>query len=525
MGVVLLIFVGLGTVQRDNHWFLDAWEHHRAIKALTENFWNPGNPTYLSSAPSIRYGPYVVTCACISLLTGVDPYDLMTGAAIFNMVLLLTGVVILLRSFGEAAAASACLVMILGLYGRVPSYATSFAACDLPWQLVNPSSFAFGLMLLTWASFRHIRESRWRGLSVLVVIIFCPLICIDHVILGYLCQVGLWLQVLFSPSPQRRLLVTTAIISGVVSLVIWVLWPWYSLITILTTRFEGYWLEFWVQRALLGKWCVPAVLCGVAALAFKHRELVRIFLVGGYAVYVMALVSMILCRLIPSSMVLIRTALPALIFFHLPLGVYAHQVGLFRLSAWLARLRDLLSGNRQRVGPAALDAILIGMLCWSFVFQAAAVAQWPHLGRAYLAPLFGKPTRELHLKARYDRLLGSVVGPRDVVLADGHTSWPVPSTAGRIVWAVHPEAFVADHQDRQQAVENFFSPSITDKHRADILHRYEVKWILLNRDKLDEFVFDELLIEVAVVRRDDLLVLMDAHQWLLHQQMLTLPGD
>ena len=42
----LCVYVAFCTPFRDNHPLADAWEHHRAIVALEQQLWQPGNPTY-----------------------------------------------------------------------------------------------------------------------------------------------------------------------------------------------------------------------------------------------------------------------------------------------------------------------------------------------------------------------------------------------------------------------------------------------------------------------------------------------
>src|SRR5258708_28185850 len=60
LGLGLLVYVATCTVQRENNLGSDGWEHHRTILTLTRHLWKPGNPTYASDIPSVRYSPYTV---------------------------------------------------------------------------------------------------------------------------------------------------------------------------------------------------------------------------------------------------------------------------------------------------------------------------------------------------------------------------------------------------------------------------------------------------------------------------------
>src|SRR6476660_1719816 len=106
IGTVLILYVAVCTVQRDNVLGADAWEHHRTILTLTRHLWHPGNPTFASEIPSVRYSPYTIFWALVCRVTHITPYTALSIAAVINTVLLLLGLWMLLDSFGESAAAT-----------------------------------------------------------------------------------------------------------------------------------------------------------------------------------------------------------------------------------------------------------------------------------------------------------------------------------------------------------------------------------------------------------------------------------
>ena len=137
----------------------------------------------------------------------------------------------------------------------------------------------------------------------------------------------------------------------------------------------------------------------------------------------------------------------------------------------------------------------------------------PFLARAYVAPLLGKEDKQLNLKKRFDALLASI-GPKDVVLSDPATSWPIPSSAGRIVSALHPEWFSPDERERKTQVSQFFSLELSPSQRIEIIKSRNVRWIVLNREMLSKKIFDSLYDEHAVASQDSGLVLMDVPRWI-----------
>jgi hypothetical protein len=85
---ILVVYVAVCTGQRENKMGADAWEHLRVLRALTENLWHPGNPTFASDLPSVRYSPYMVAVAALCVKLHMDPYDALSCAAVLNTALL-----------------------------------------------------------------------------------------------------------------------------------------------------------------------------------------------------------------------------------------------------------------------------------------------------------------------------------------------------------------------------------------------------------------------------------------------------
>jgi hypothetical protein len=144
--------------------------------------------------------------------------------------------------------------------------------------------------------------------------------------------------------------------------------------------------------------------------------------------------------------------------------------------------------------------------------EARLILSKPYLLRPYMAKLLHRPDRQEKLPRDLPALLQKV-GENDVVMSDLMTSWLVPSANGKIVAALHYELFVPDQRQRWHDLADFFQ---TDKpiDRDAILKKYGTRWIVLNRENLDQKAFDALLKPHAVVARRGELVLMDANTWI-----------
>ena len=474
--------------------------------ALVDDLWHPGNPTYATDDTSIRFSPYSVTLALICRATGWTPYDVLSGAAVFNTLLLVAGVWCLLHEFGEEASAAAVLVVMVGLYGEAPGYANSYALADLPWHQVNSSAFAFGITLFAWALFlrgaygpRRARGERARGGRDARPRDDGPV---------HTPRVA-------PVRPQRALAtglcaVLNLMLVAAGTAAVCVAWPWYSFLHAAHLRPDNdYWFNPYILRSMLTVWAWPAYLCGLAALSVR-RPLVRTCLLGAVVSFTVAVAAFVL-----RSPTLARLPMPAMIFLHIPIGIFCHEHYLFSPSTWPRRLRALLKADDSALCPAIVST-MVALIYWvSLAPQLLQVATTPYLARPYLAPLVGKSTKLVRYRALLDELL-SRIGQHDVVLSDRETSWMIPSSRGRIVAALHLEFFVKGQAERAADLEDFFNEATSDNRRLEILRKYHVRWIVLNSAMLPPRVVKTLMVPAGVVASVDTLTLLDAEVWARH---------
>jgi hypothetical protein len=253
-------------------------------------------------------------------------------------------------------------------------------------------------------------------------------------------------------------------------------------------------------------WSAPAVICALVAFPMRHRPLVRMCMAGGG----MAMAAGAAAALTRSP-VLARFPIPGTIFFHLMVGVFAHEAGILWPSTWAGRIR-VLAAPMEQSAAAILQTIVVLVLVYFLVPQLYTIVRTPYLARPYSARIFHLEDKRLRVSRNLATLLRPV-GENDVVLADGQTSWLVPSAAGKIVSAIHYELFVPNQMQRELDVLHFFT-SDDERQREDCIRRYHVRWILLNPLYVPEPRFTELLRSAAVVGQADGLMLMEADRWI-----------
>jgi hypothetical protein len=506
----LVVYVALCTGHRDLVREADAWEHHRAIKALSQQFWNPGNPTFGTSEPSVRYSPYIVTLALISRVLGIDPYDVLSGAAVFNTALLMLGVASLLTVLGRGRSAASAVIIMVGLYGGAPGYANSYALADLPWHEVNPSAFAFSCALLMWALFIKMFQGRPRPVYGVVIVLLATVELLDHPMTGIAGLVGLSIFARLVPAwTDRRRALMFVVCVGALALGACFMWPWYSFRAALRGggHDNAYWFNPSILHAMLTEWCAPALVLCLFALCSDDRQRILVLLSGVATYLLLALAAMML-----RSAALARLPLPGLIFAHLALALFADDSRMLDPRTWPARMAALRRGSGTAVMRPVMDIVLAAVLLRCLLPQLYAVVREPHLARPIVERLLGRPAKLISGRPKFDRLLASI-GDHDVVLSDLVTSWAVPSSRGRIVAALHYELFTLDQPEREHDLRRFFDPTETDSERLNILGRYHVRWLLIDRSVLQPTVVATLADERAIVGTEATLTLMDAAIW------------
>ena len=75
--------------------------------------------------------------------------------------------------------------------------------------------------------------------------------------------------------------------------------------------------------------------------------------------------------------------------------------------------------------------------------------------------------------------------PNAVILTDGLTGFAIPGLTGRKIVALlpaHGEMFITDKNERNTAMKTFFDINSTEQDRTEIINRYNVSYILINKE-------------------------------------------
>jgi hypothetical protein len=80
-------------------------------------------------------------------------------------------------------------------------------------------------------------------------------------------------------------------------------------------------------------------------------------------------------------------------------------------------------------------------------------------------------------------MLEEFVGERELILSDHTTNWFIPGIRGRVISWNHPLYNVKDQQKRQDDMEAFFDPRVSNREREEILLKYQPAYVLLDSRK------------------------------------------
>jgi hypothetical protein len=149
----------------------------------------------------------------------------------------------------------------------------------------------------------------------------------------------------------------------------------------------------------------------------------------------------------------------------------AHMALAREASEWEWRWRNFLISPVVRRRITALGAVGVVAVCLTLYFDVFGLS-------AMIGKRWFPPQRNTYNEYLF---LSRFTGQYEVVLADIHTAWPVPCFGGKTVAALHPLAFVPDHDKRREDVGTFFRNHTSNSDRWKILRSYKVNYILFTK--------------------------------------------
>ncbi len=448
--------------------FGDFWEHAAILNHL---LYQPDSPHPFFSIQSTHsfISPYSFLLYFVASIFHLPPIISFASAGPINFILVAIAVYLFLSSFDKKCRTSGAIYSFLAflfLWGSSPwGYSGFFHYGVIADVLPYPSTFAFAMTLFALSI--NARASQHSSFLLrLVAFVLFWLVLLTHPLTAIFFTCGLIAQLWCVPKKQvlREVLLNAAL--GLLAVGAATLWPYYSIIELASGAGDVYHPEnksMYVD--VLSRIWPTLVALPFAAWALKDTRgqsiLLIILMLTVVYIYGGVTEKYSYGRVISIIMILMQILI---------------AIGLARLEVTAtARLPAL----RFIIPTVLFGSLLYFSMPWLIATstRALTVANSIRLGR---------PISNQH---SYKDLLflEQQVGTRSVVLSDINTSWIVPSIRGKVVGALHPQAFVPDQKQRFADVNTFFDVATSFGQQVAIAKKYHVDFLLLNKERTPHY--------------------------------------
>jgi hypothetical protein len=459
----------------------DYWEHSATLHALIENPWHPRHPHLALDGGSPRFGPQFLLVALISRALHFDALEAMTLASVLNTLLFLCAIrVFFLSYFRHPLAPLYGLLVMFGGWWLGFHYSNVYALPVLFSVASFPSTTALGLTLLGFALVvRLLRaEVRRPWLGLLVLGAWAAAVFIIHPLTAMMSLSGALLLALAEPKASWRVRFEVAF-AVVIGCGLSHFWPYFSPWVVIRGGHgqDANWAGESIAQAAdlhvkkkLHAFYQPLALLQALGLGALTLLTLPYFLFRRERWFVgLGALSMFL-PFVANAFVEIplghRFLLLAIVYLHIGL-VWL----LLRLTPGHADTFQLLRRRALGVVSALLVASALLVFCAHSVLLAQALFEQPRFRDRRESPVIQNMRR-----------FAAATGPGAVVLASPVLSWPLPTFGPKVLVLFHEDPLVRDRAQREYWVKRFLGPGASDDERSQILARYGVSHVLLQRE-------------------------------------------
>jgi hypothetical protein len=468
----------------NGQWIGDFWEHSAVVRELATNPFSPNHPQLLTDSPHAFYSPYSLGVAFVSRIMDLDPVTTLSMAGIVNLVFFLVSLrIFVLSLLNREATAFYALLFTLVLWGASAWFYSGFFHLEvLGYVLPYPSTFAVSLVFMALSMYILLVRIGNR-LWYIPISVVAILVLLTHPPSSILMFVGLMsLSIGLRCSP----LGFVALIGVFVfSLLVAAIWPYYPFARLILSESSVYHQSNRSMYVEVTERIFPA-LAGLPLIVLRiksnWRDPLGLMALGLAAIYVYGGLSgnWSYGRVISYIVLLLHIAI-------------ADRVT--RIESKLKSRRVTASGRKL-----AYSCLILTIL-FSFSFKP------------FIRPVLSRSMSDHQNTCAEYMFLSDFTRQYDVVLSDMNTSWIVPAFGGKVVATLNPLAFVPDYETRSKDVELFFSDAASHSDRLEIVKRYEVDFLLLNKDQVTTWqtIMHSFQPLGSVVFSDDKFVLIQLH--------------
>lgn len=446
-------------------WYGDFWEHSAVVAAFVANPLHPPHPFFDLSAPHAFLSPYHLLIAWFVRATGSDVIDSLAFFGVLNFCLLAAGFYAYIRSFAVSEASRAsfyALLCVLFLWGTNPWGHSGFLhfgliADVLPYASTFATAVSFVVLAIGFGGIRLSPVGRAIAVTGLGTIVL-----LSHPLTFVFLATGLYCQCLQPDSEtiaRRVLRVTIGLgLCGALA----ALWPYYSIIGLLTGAGDIYHSSNLIMYVDVLHRIWPVLLLSPLMLGALREARQRT----------------IVCHI----------AVLVLIYC---LGYVTGKYSYGRDVTFIVILAQILIGYRIALMEARLCAShpkapgVYGVVLTIGLLASSVTWLLPTFTRSLTvinSLRIGRPVSNQQMYADLT-FLPRFVAPGDVVLSDIETSWLVPTFSGKVIAGLHAQAFIGDHEKRIADLNRFFDTNSGETDRQSIVERYRPTFLLLDKQE------------------------------------------
>jgi len=487
------VFIGIGLIFLDiltgfqgmeNSWS-DIWHHRAVLMALADSPFSPANPHILSNEGSRSFIPIYVIIGFLASLFGFSANVSLGISSIINLFLLVLGAKYFARALGSKDFIFLLFILFFAWF-YPPNYTGFHNLRSIVQTNSFPAAHSFGLTLIIWGIFiETIRKTGFQLGRWILITALLTLNVLSHQLTAAFCIGALAVFIFMPPAGYVQSALKT-IFAVAISIVVTILWPYFDVITILSSASNNGWdLSKWFYDPVtVLKISLPALLGLVFMYKLRHLRLIRI------------------------------TAVCALGLFIAYLGTHILNIGAGHrlLPYWIFFLQIILFIAFRSEITASLKTPFIDKVRPVFLFLVMVLA----VGQIFLTIVdIYKPVLRYQYGwtfLRYDpgfyfkamEKINQDLPKGAIVVAHSTTAFPIQGFGIRVVSIPRQAPMISDLSERQAATEKFFALDSSCEQRIDAVRPYRATYAAYT-SHLDEKIIQKISMLGKVTTYDNLI--------------------
>lgn len=477
--LVAFLFIRFIAFASNGFWSGDFWEHSAVVKEFILRPSQPHHPLFLLSAPNAFMSPYALLVAIFARFLSLSSIEALSIFSLVNFLLLAYGIKRFCTVIWPNTAENTSfyfLLLTLLLWGNNPWPYSGFLHIEIiETVLPYPSTFCIALSLIGLSLFVEKFDSS-KLLSNVILFLIVFFVLLSHPLTFIFLASGLFFLTFLTKSIQLiKLIYFIALISvaGITSF----LWPYFSLYDLLVSgskvyhhsnsiMYQDVWNRIWPNILLL-----PFLW-----LALRSRQAIII------VVWFLSLCILYVYGILSSNYSYGRIISYCIVLFHILAagGISQLELNLEKTCSMACKLYRIL--------------LIVTLLSLSLYWVPYVATRLLTIANQIIK------NNSFINQVSYKNLvfIKNFVTSDQLVLADLDTSWMIPTFGGKVIAALHPQAFIVDIFDRQNDVDSFFSVDANKESRLKVINKYRPQFLLLDLTKPVSKIIENELSEFLV---------------------------